>query len=49
MRIRGHVSYIRQIPERCTSVKESACMWDITCEDVLVAARRVSHEAWLGI
>jgi ADP-heptose:LPS heptosyltransferase len=41
-------SYRRHIPETCTATQESACMWDITVEDVMNAARTVVHESWLG-
>lgn len=41
-------SYRRQIPEICTSTLQSACMLDITLEDVLKAARTVVYESWLG-
>lgn len=41
-------SYRRQIPETCTSTLQSACMLDITLEDVLKAARTVVYESWLG-
>lgn len=41
-------SYRRQIPEICTATPKSACMWDITVEDVLKAAKAVVYGAWLG-
>jgi len=41
-------SYRRQIPETCTSTLQSACMLDITVEDVLKAARTVVYESWRG-
>jgi ADP-heptose:LPS heptosyltransferase len=31
-------SYRRHIPDQCTAAKESACMWDISVEDVMRAA-----------
>jgi ADP-heptose:LPS heptosyltransferase len=39
-------SYRRHIPEKCTALKESACMWDISVDDVLSAARAVVDESW---
>lgn len=39
-------SYRRHIPEVCTAARESACMWDITVQDVLDAAKRVMQEPW---
>ncbi len=36
-------SYRRHIPENCTAIRESACMWDITIDDVLKAARTVAR------
>jgi ADP-heptose:LPS heptosyltransferase len=39
-------SYRRHIPEKCTALKESACMWDISVDDVLNAARSVVRESW---
>ncbi|MHB1952987.1 MAG: glycosyltransferase family 9 protein [Sulfobacillus sp.] len=41
-------SYRRHIPEKCTAAHESACMWDITIEDVLNAARTVVRNPWIG-
>ena len=41
-------SYRRQIPEKCVAYRESACMWDITCDDVLNAARSVASGSWLN-
>ncbi|MHB1938689.1 MAG: glycosyltransferase family 9 protein [Acidobacteriaceae bacterium] len=42
-------SYRRHIPEKCTAAHKSACMWDITIEDVLNAARVVIQGSWLGV
>uniref|UniRef100_E6QLK1 ADP-heptose--LPS heptosyltransferase 2 n=1 Tax=mine drainage metagenome TaxID=410659 RepID=E6QLK1_9ZZZZ len=42
-------SYLRRIPEKCTAALESACMWDITIDDVLRAARVVIQGSWLGV
>jgi ADP-heptose:LPS heptosyltransferase len=39
-------SYRRNIPKTCTALKESACMWDISVEDVLNAARMVMDAPW---
>jgi ADP-heptose:LPS heptosyltransferase len=39
-------SYRRQIPAECTALKESACMWDISVDDVLEASRAVVQRAW---
>jgi heptosyltransferase-2 len=41
-------SYRRHIPERCIAETEGACMWDITVNDVLEAARRVVRDHWLS-
>jgi ADP-heptose:LPS heptosyltransferase len=41
-------SYKRQIPEKCTHLQESACMWDISPEDVLQAAVRVMNPSSIG-
>jgi ADP-heptose:LPS heptosyltransferase len=41
-------SYRRHIPEKCTALKESACMWDISVDDVFNAARAVVEEPWFG-
>ena len=41
-------SYKRQIPERCTFQQESACMWDISAEDVLQAAVKVMDPSLVG-
>ncbi len=41
-------SYRRHIPETCTAAHDSACMWDITVEDVMNAARAVVYESWLS-
>lgn len=41
-------SYRRHIPTACIAEQQSACMWDITVEDVMKAARTVVHESWLG-
>jgi len=40
-------SYRRHIPENCTAEKQSACMWDISVEDVLQATRRVMRNTAL--
>jgi heptosyltransferase-2 len=40
-------SYRRQIPERCTAARESACMWDIGIDDVLNAAKTVIRGSWI--
>ncbi|HYK37961.1 glycosyltransferase family 9 protein [Alloacidobacterium sp.] len=40
-------SYRRHIPEKCIAAQESACMWDITVQDVLNAARSVIQGSWL--
>lgn len=42
-------SYLRRIPEKCTAALESACMWDITIDDVQRAARVVIQGSWLGV
>jgi ADP-heptose:LPS heptosyltransferase len=39
-------SYRRHIPEKCVATKDSACMWDISVDDVLNAARAVVRESW---
>ena len=39
-------SYRRHIPEKCTAAQESACMRDITVEDVLDAVKRVVRGSW---
>jgi len=41
-------SYRRQIPETCVAAEESACMWDISVEDVLRAAASVADPRRLG-
>jgi ADP-heptose:LPS heptosyltransferase len=41
-------SYRRHIPAECTALKESACMWDISVQDVLKAARVVVRAPWFG-
>lgn len=41
-------SYKRHIPETCSSPQESACMWDISVEDVLRAATKVVDPYRLG-
>jgi ADP-heptose:LPS heptosyltransferase len=41
-------SYKRQIPEKCTHPQESACMSDISAEDVLQAAVRVMDPSHIG-
>jgi ADP-heptose:LPS heptosyltransferase len=41
-------SYRRHIPEACIAEQQSACMWDITVQDVMKAARTVVSESWLG-
>lgn len=40
-------SYRRLIPENCTAILDGACMWDITIDDVLNAARTVVRSQWL--
>jgi len=42
-------SYKRQIPQRCTLPHESACMWDISAEDVLQAAARIVDQSRVGL
>jgi ADP-heptose:LPS heptosyltransferase len=42
-------SYKRQIPQRCTLPHESACMWDISVEDVLRAAATVVDQSRVGL
>jgi ADP-heptose:LPS heptosyltransferase len=41
-------SYKRQIPEKCTFPQESACMWDISAEDVLQSAVKVMDPSCIG-
>ena len=42
-------SYRRQIPAKCTAAIDSACMWDITVQDVLQAAQNVAYGSWLEL
>jgi ADP-heptose:LPS heptosyltransferase len=41
-------SYQRKIPEICTASQESACMWDISVDDVLRATASVVEPSRLG-
>lgn len=41
-------SYRRRIPEKCVSPHDGGCMWDISANDVLEAARKVIRGSWLG-
>ncbi|QNI31581.1 glycosyltransferase family 9 protein [Alloacidobacterium dinghuense] len=40
-------SYQRYIPARCTAIQQSACMWDISVDDVLAATRTVLRDGWV--
>ena len=40
-------SYRRLIPGRCIATQDSACMWDISIDNVLNTARSVIQGAWL--
>lgn len=42
-------SYKRKIPEKCFASQESACMWDISVEEVLQAAANVVDPSRLGL
>jgi ADP-heptose:LPS heptosyltransferase len=41
-------SYRRHIPAECSASIKSACMWDISVDDVLEASRTVLQTAWFG-
>jgi ADP-heptose:LPS heptosyltransferase len=41
-------SYRRHIPSECTALKDGACMWDISVDDVLKAARVIVETPWFG-